>query len=61
MNTTQILNAGDTVAFDLVEGEHWYGHGFNHVQPYPLECGRIENPAFAVNNIQSLVWIVTLR
>jgi len=51
------LAAGDTLAFPLVDGGHWYGHGFNHVQPYPLESGQIDNAALAVNNIQCPVWM----
>ncbi len=35
-----------------------YGHGFNHDQPYPLNKGCIDAPHFAVNNIQSPVWVV---
>jgi alpha-glucosidase (family GH31 glycosyl hydrolase) len=38
-------------------GGHWYGHGFAHVQPYPLETGEIVNPRFAVNNIQCPLWL----
>ncbi len=49
--------AGRTVRFDLASGGHWYGHGFNHDQPYPLEAGTISNDRFAVNNIQSPVWM----
>jgi alpha-glucosidase (family GH31 glycosyl hydrolase) len=55
--TIRILAVGETLSFNIADGEHWYGHGFNHVQPYPLETGRIDNPAFAVNNIQSPVWM----
>ena len=55
--TSRILAVGETLAFDIVDGEHWYGHGFNHIQPYPLESGRIDNLSFAVNNIQSPVWM----
>ena len=47
------LAPGKTIAFDLESGGHWYGHGFNHDQPYPLEAGTISNDGFAVNNIQS--------
>ena len=47
------LKAGQTLAVDLASGGHWFGHGFNHQQFYPLERGEIHNPAFAVNNIQS--------
>ena len=55
--TFRKLAPGETLSFDLVEGEHWYGHGFNHQQPYPLESGQIDNPLFAVNNIQSPIWM----
>ncbi|MBN1863472.1 MAG: hypothetical protein JW808_01085 [Victivallales bacterium] len=51
------LHAGEHLVFDLASGGHWYGHGFNHVQAYPLETGQIENDAFAVNNIQCPVWM----
>jgi alpha-glucosidase (family GH31 glycosyl hydrolase) len=51
------LAAGEKIAFDLKSGGHWFGHGFNHVQPYPLETGSIVNPAFAVNNIQAPIWM----
>lgn len=57
MSTEYILNQGESLRFETHEGEHWYGHGFNHVQPYPLESGCIDNPSFAVNNIQSPVWM----
>ena len=49
--------AGETVRFDLASGGHWYGHGFAHTQPYPLETGEIVNDAFAVNNIQCPIWL----
>ena len=51
------IPAGTTLTVDLAAGGHWYGHGFNHVQPYPLEQGAVVNPTFAVNNIQSPVWM----
>ncbi len=51
------LAAGDTFRLALADGEHWYGHGFNHQQPYPLESGEISADVFAVNNIQSPVWM----
>jgi len=51
------LRAGEGIHFDLASGGRWYGHGFNHDQPYPLESGRIVNEAFAVNNIQSPIWM----
>ncbi|MBA4388279.1 MAG: hypothetical protein C0404_09885 [Verrucomicrobia bacterium] len=52
-----ILKAGETLLIDLASGGHWFGHGFSHVQPYPLESGTIVNKTFAVNNIQSPVWM----
>jgi alpha-glucosidase (family GH31 glycosyl hydrolase) len=51
--------AGEALRVDLAIGGHWYGHGFNHVQPYPLETGRIVNERFAVNNIQCPVWMAS--
>lgn len=47
----------DIVTLDVAAGGHWYGHGFNHNQPYPLEKGCIDNSAFAVNNIQCPIWM----
>ncbi len=51
------VSAGDQVAIELARGGSWYGHGFNHDQPYPLERGSIDNQKFAVNNIQSPIWM----
>ncbi|HOX05204.1 MAG TPA: glycoside hydrolase family 31 protein [Planctomycetota bacterium] len=51
------LAAGEALAFDLASGGHWFGHGFSHDQPWPLEAGSVSNPAFAVNNIQSPIWM----
>lgn len=51
------LSPGEPLFADLGDGGHWYGHGFNHVQPYPLESGEVENESFAVNNIQCPVWM----
>jgi hypothetical protein len=51
------LAAGETIAFDLASGGHWFGHGFNHTQPCPLETGGITAETFAVNNIQSPIWL----
>jgi len=51
------IPAGTTLTVDLASGGHWYGHGFSHIQPYPLETGTVVNPTFAVNNIQSPVWM----
>jgi len=49
------LSAGSVV--EIAGGGHWYGHGFAHDQPYPLEAGAVINPALAVNNIQCPVWM----
>ncbi|WP_269523287.1 glycoside hydrolase family 31 protein [Coraliomargarita parva] len=59
IETDSILEipAGEVVAVDLASGGHWYGHGFNHVQHYPLEQGTVVNEAFAVNNIQAPIWM----
>ena len=51
------LAAGETLQVALRDGGHWYGHGFNHVQPYPLERGEIDSAAWAVNNIQCPAWL----
>jgi len=55
--TDFVVPAGESLVVGLAEGGHWYGHGFSHVQPWPLEAGCIDNPAFAVNNIQCPVWM----
>jgi alpha-glucosidase (family GH31 glycosyl hydrolase) len=52
-----VLPAGEPLLLSLAEGGHWYGHGFNHVQPWPLETSDLDNLAFAVNNIQCPVWM----
>jgi len=52
--------AGEVLSVDLASGGHWYGHGFSHVQPYPLEAGTVVNIAFAVNNIQCPVWMCSV-
>lgn len=51
------IPAGQPLAIELSSGGHWYGHGFNHVQPYPLETGEVINTSFAVNNSQSPIWL----
>ncbi len=53
----QTLAPGEPFAVELASGGHWFGHGFNHVQPWPLESGSLVNPTFAVNNIQSPIWL----
>ena len=52
-----LLPMGEELVVGLVSGGHWYGHGFSHVQPYPLESGEVLNQDFAVNNIQCPVWM----
>jgi alpha-glucosidase (family GH31 glycosyl hydrolase) len=56
-DTVLYLAPGETISFDLKSGGHWFGHGFNHVQPYPLETGSLVNSTFAVNNIQTPIWM----
>lgn len=56
---TLTLHPGQTLAACLADGGHWYGHGFAHRQPYPLERETLVNEAFAVNNIQSPVWMAS--
>ena len=56
-STVLPIEAGEPLSVELAAGGHWYGHGFNHVQPYPLETGRIANEHFAVNNIQCPAWM----
>lgn len=48
---------GTPIRFDLSSGGCWYGHGFAHRQPYPLNQEAVVNPDFAVNNIQCPVWM----
>lgn len=48
---------GEWIRFDMASGGCWYGHGFAHRQPYPLNAEPIANPRFAVNNIQSPIWM----
>ena len=49
--------AGVPLQFDIASGGCWYGHGFAHRQPYPLNAEPIVNDAFAVNNTQSPIWM----
>ena len=51
------LPRGEWLRVDLASGGHWYGHGFAHRQPYPLEAEPVVNHAFAVNNCQSPIWM----
>ncbi len=52
-----ILPAKTSMKFMIDEGGHWFGHGFAHRQPYPLEMESILNESFAVNNTQSPIWL----
>ncbi len=51
------LAVGETAEFELAAGGHWFGHGFSHLQPWPLETGSLVNDCFAVNNIQAPIWL----
>ncbi len=51
------LTPGEVFSVDLASGGHWYGHGFSHVQPYPLETCTLVNPFFATHNIRSPIWM----
>lgn len=51
------LPRGTWMRFCLASGGSWYGHGFAHRQPYPLDVESVVNPRFAVNNIQSPIWM----
>ena len=51
------LPAGETIRFQMPSGHWWYSHGFNHRQPYPLNREAISAQRFAVNNIQSPIWL----
>ena len=51
------LPRGSWMRFELASGGSWYGHGFAHRQPYPLNAEAVVNPRFAVNNIQSPIWM----
>lgn len=52
-----IVRAGEWLRFDLASGGCWYGYGFAHRQPYPLNAEPVINSRFAVNNIQSPIWM----
>jgi len=52
-----VLPAKTSVKFMIDEGGHWFGHGFAHRQPYPLETESVVNESFAVNNTQSPIWL----
>lgn len=51
------LAAGQTIAFDIASGGCWYGHGFAHRQPYPLNREPLVAERFAVNNTQCPIWL----
>ncbi|MBL8028212.1 MAG: hypothetical protein JNL74_17445 [Fibrobacteres bacterium] len=53
------IKQGSTCEIDLTTGGHWYGHGFAHRQPYPLEQEAIKAERFAVNNIQAPIWLAS--
>ena len=50
---------GQWIRFELASGGCWYGHGFAHRQPYPLNAEPVVNAKFAVNNIQSPIWMAS--
>ena len=56
-DTVISLARGSWCEIQLASGGSWYGHGFAHRQPYPLETEAIVNDRFAVNNIQSPIWM----
>ena len=47
------------VAFSIQTGGLWYGHGFSHRQPFPLNDEEIVNENFVVNNIQSPIYFTS--
>jgi alpha-glucosidase (family GH31 glycosyl hydrolase) len=51
------LAKGETIAIQTPPGACWYGHGFSHRQPYPLNRETVSSARFAVNNIQSPIWM----
>ena len=51
------MEPGESVSFNLASGGHWFGHGFNHTQHFPLGDACIVAPSFGVNNIQSPIWM----
>ena len=57
VNCTIPVPRGSWIRFELASGGCWYGHGFAHRQPYPLNAEPIVNARFAVNNIQSPIWM----
>lgn len=52
-----VLPVKSSVKFMIDEGGHWFGHGFAHRQPYPLETESVVNESFAVNNTQCPIWL----
>ena len=59
-NADVMLSAGQVLSVDIASGGCWYGHGFSHRQPYPLNREPVVNDAFAVNNIQAPVWMCSV-
>ncbi|MCG3179499.1 MAG: hypothetical protein BIFFINMI_01834 [Phycisphaerae bacterium] len=51
------LPVGATFRADLASGGQWFGHGFAHRQPWPLQAEPVVNDRFAVNNCQSPIWM----
>lgn len=51
------LAAGDPIRFDIASGGCWFGHGFAHRQPYPLNRETVAAERFAVNNTQAPIWL----
>ena len=49
--------AGQTLCFDVASGGCWYGHGFAHRQPFPLNREAIVSERFAANNTLCPVWM----
>jgi len=47
------------VAFSIQTGGLWYGHGFSHRQPFPLNDEEVVNEDFVVNNIQSPIYFTS--
>jgi myogenesis-regulating glycosidase len=58
-DTSLTIEKGTRVRFNLTSGGCWYGHGFSHRQPYPLNAEPVINSRFAVNNIQSPIWLAS--
>lgn len=52
-----VVPAGQTLRVILASGGLWYGHGFSHRQPLPLNGEAVVNETFAVNNTQTPMWL----